>query len=163
MNSQQLNSSKFKGNIKIPTFCIIDKSKSKKLNKAAEKIQAFYRGYLVRRLKIIQNCRAYQFRIIHSVKVIQKYWRQYVHYWGELNEMWLMQAPPKPHSPDHLNNEGKGKKEKYEAPTYNYMPNISNKSRKLAAKRRNQMGLGNLPVADALMQEKKMLTSRNQK
>ena len=163
MNSHQLNKSKYKGEFKIPQFWIIDKSKSKNINRAVITIQSYYRGYLVRRLRIIQNCKAYQLRIIHAVKVIQRYWRRYVFYCNELNEMLLIQVPPKPYSPDHITNETKSKKEKYEKPEYNYKPHISNKSRKLAAKRRNQMGLGDLNVADALIQEKKILTSRNQK
>ena len=86
-----------------------------------------------------------------------------MYYCNELNELWYTQVPPKPYIQDNIAWEGKIKKEKYEQPTYNYKPSISNKSRKLAAKRRNQMGIGGLNVVDALIQEKKIATSRIQK
>jgi hypothetical protein len=67
----------------------------------------------------------------------------------------------RPHSPDK--GVSQKQKNKLGLVDYNYMPAISNKSRKLAAKRRKEMGLGKLNVEDVLLRENEIKTSRRSK
>lgn len=96
-----------------------------------------------------------------AATIIQNYWRQFLEYRTEIDDLQPQELLKKPHSPDYEMEKRliQKKKEKLGLVEYDHKPKISNKSRKLANKRRTNMGLSNLTVEDALIQENKIMTS----
>lgn len=150
-----------KWGIEIPQFWIIEKG-SKFRNKlaAAVVIQKYYRGYVVRRSQLLEMLRKYKQQRDIAARIIQTYWKQYnsylemvdhLRYNEDLNTSQISQENSK-----KLKDIGQKRKEKLGLIDYEFRPKISKRSRKLAQKRRNDMGMKNLHVEDVLIQERKM-------
>ena len=162
----RVNTISKKAGFEVPSFLMISKnSKSSKYNKAAVKIQKYVRGWFVRRVDFLNLLRSYHFRRYFAARTIQRTWRRYVDYCNEIDDIMPRELNQKPYSPDHelTQTQIQRQKEKLGLVDYNHMPAISNRSRKLAEKRRRDMGLGNLTVEDALIQENRIRTSNKQK
>ena len=94
-------------------------------------------------------------RKVTAAKIIQSYWCQYLDYIG----FYHRSSKNTLHSDKQAQVNQKKQdrnKEKLCLVDYEYRPQISNKSRKLAQKRRKDMGLGRCKVEDALIKENKM-------
>ena len=125
--------------------------------KAATKIQKFFRGFRVRKHNILERFRERYMRRDLAAKIIQFYWRQYLEYWYEEEDIEPQELLQKPYSPDTKQNEIiQKKKERLGLVDYDYIPKISWRSRKLANKRRKNLGTSKLNVEDALLKENKI-------
>ncbi|CAI2373603.1 unnamed protein product [Moneuplotes crassus] len=143
----------------IKAYC-----KEARFNKAAIKIQKIFRGFLVRRGGLEMPYHGQESKRDLAARIIQFYWRQYVDYLNELDDPEPIQLEYQPHSPIRNEKEAEEKrKEKLGLVEYDYMPRISDKSRKLANKRRNNLGISQMNVEDMLLHENNMRNSNRAK
>ena len=106
---------------------------------------------MVRKKDIIHKLKQYVLQQDIAARIIQYYWKQYLKYIG-----WYDKHINKDlhHEWKHANNK-KGLEPSHQI-DYNYRPVISNKSRKLAEKRRKDMGMKGMKVEEVLIKESKI-------
>jgi len=158
--------SKAYSGMNIPAFCKISKNpKSKQLIKVVILLQSHVRGWLIRKQNLLNEMYQYHEHRDFAARVIQSYWRSFVDEYYEVETLIPEHYLPKPYVPDARTPEEiqQKQKEKLGLVDYNYMPTISSKSRRLAEKRRMQMGMSNLNVEDVLIQEDRIKTTQKEK
>jgi len=99
-----------------------------------------------------------------AARIIQFYWRQYLEYCQDYEDIEPQELLQKPHSPIQNDfDKIEKRKEKLGLVDYDYIPKISDKSRKLANKRRKNQGLSKMSVEDVLLQENRRKKSTIEK
>jgi hypothetical protein len=136
----------------------IEKNSKKKLTQAVVKIQSTWRGHFIRRTGILEQLYLEKEKKEAAARLIQASWREFLYGYDDLESLFPENEVPRPHSPQHKFDKKLTKKQmdKLGIEEFDHIPKISQKSRKLAEKRRQQMGLGDLTVEEALIQENRI-------